>query len=670
MRKHLVKIIATFSISASAQSVGVVSSLPAPTDTTHLNEVLVTADKVTPSNSTTAPVHTLSAEKMNATGVNDIGDALRRLPGVNLRDYGGAGGMKTVSIRGLGSQHTGISYDGVPVSNVQSGQPDLARFSLDNVNGITLLIGDGDNIFETARLQSVGSSLNIATYDLPDLQSRRPNLCAKIKLGSFGLVNPSLRFAISNAENLGMSISGDFNHALNNYPFTLENGTEKTRVRRSNSDLTAGHIDWNGIWKPTTGSKLQAKFYWLDSSRHLPGPVIYYNTDSKEQLKESNLFGQLLYQASFGHKWKLKALAKYNFEKTRYWDENPIYPNGIKDNNYLQREEYGSVCGWYAPLKGLSISYALDYWHNSFQSNSDNDGRPYRNSLLQSVALKWKFSRVTAVARGLLSLIEDNNAHLSSALHTRRLSPYLGISVQPFEDQDWHIRASYKDIMRMPTFNELYFDHYGSINLQPENASQYNVGTSWSMRSESWLSNINITADGYLNFVTNKIVALPYNMFVWTMTNLGKVRTFGLDISADLEIRPHAGHSLILTGNYSYQRAATRTDPATADWNKQLPYTPLNSGAAALTWMNPWVNMYVNSTARSSSYSTTINVPSTRISGFGEFGFGFFRDFNFKNQSIQARVDIRNIFDKTYEIVARYPLPGRSIYFMIAYKLN
>lgn len=670
MRKHLVKIIATFSISASAQSVGVVSSLHSPADTTHLKEVLVVADKTPLTNSSTAPVHTLNANLMNLSGVNDIGDAMRRLPGVNLRDYGGAGGMKTVSIRGLGSQHTGISYDGVPVSNVQSGQPDLARFSLDNVTGITLQIGDGDNIFETARLQSVASSLDIATYDMPDLQNKRVNLFARIKVGSFGLVNPSVRFAISNGDNLGMSVSGDFNYALNNYPFTLTNGTEQTRVRRTNSDMTAGHVDWNGIWKPNSHSKIQAKLYWLDSSRHLPGPVIYYNTDSKEQLKESNIFGQILYQASFGDKWKLKALAKYNFEKTRYRDENTIYPNGIKDNDYLQREEYGSVCGWYEPLNGLSISYALDYWHNSFQSNSDNDGRPYRNSLLQSLALKCNVGRVTAVARGLLSLIEDNNAHLSSPLHARRLSPYLGISIQPLEDYDWHIRASYKDIMRMPTFNELYFDHYGSINLEPENATQYNVGTAWSMHSDSWFSNLNLTADGYLNFVTNKIVALPYNMFVWTMANLGKVRVFGLDISANLEVTPHAGHSLILTGNYSYQRAATRTDPSTADWNKQLPYTPLNSGAASLTWMNPWVNMYVNSTARSSSFSTAINVPSTRISGFGEFRIGFFRDFNFKNQSIQTRLDIHNIFDKTYEIVARYPLPGRSLCFSVSYKLN
>lgn len=670
MRKHLVKILLALSISASTQSVGAASSYASPKDTTHLDGVTVVADKLKQLNSSTAPVHLLSAERMALTGVTDISEALNRLPGVNLRDYGGAGGMKTVSIRGLGTQHTGISYDGVPLGDVQTGQTDLARFSLDNVAGITLNVGDGDNIFETARLQSVASSLNIATIQMPDLLSNRHTVFAKIRIGSFGLINPALRVSISNAHNLGMTLSGDFNHVTNNYPFTLVNGNETTRERRANSQMNTGHIDWNGIWKPTSRSSLQAKFYWLDSSRHLPGPVIYYNSDSNERLKETNLFGQLAYNTSFGDKWRLKALAKYNFAKTNYTDENKIYPGGIKDDNYLQREEYGSVCGAYSPIKNLSLSYAIDYWHNSLQSNSKTDSSPWRNSLLQALAVKWKFWRITAVARGLLSLIEDNNSELSEPLRTHRLSPYIGLSVKPLADYDWHIRASYKDIMRMPTFNELYFDHYGSINLKPEDATQYNFGTTWSLRRDSWLSSVDISADGYLNFVTNKIVAMPYNMFVWTMTNLGKVRVLGADVSVSVEAIPHEGHSILLTLNYSYQRACSRTDCNTADWNKQLPYTPLNSGAGALTWKNPWVNIYVNATARSATYPTTLNIESSRISGYAEFGIGCFRDFKFRNNEFQARVDIKNILDKTYEIVARYPLPGRSFSFSISYKLN
>lgn len=60
--------------------------------------------------------------------------------------------MKTVSIRGMGAQHTAVSYDGVTMSNVQSGQIDISRFSLDNVSMITLSIGQSDDTFQAEDL--------------------------------------------------------------------------------------------------------------------------------------------------------------------------------------------------------------------------------------------------------------------------------------------------------------------------------------------------------------------------------------------------------------------------------------------------------------------------------------------------------------------------------------
>ena len=69
-------------------------------------------------------------------GVVDMPGALRRMAGVNLRDYGGAGGLKTVSVRGLGAAHTIVTYDGLAVGDARQGQTDLSRFSLDNISAL------------------------------------------------------------------------------------------------------------------------------------------------------------------------------------------------------------------------------------------------------------------------------------------------------------------------------------------------------------------------------------------------------------------------------------------------------------------------------------------------------------------------------------------------------
>lgn len=659
MRKHTAIFILAYGITASAQNVEASSYTSYPDTVTPLTGIEVTAIKGDSPLTATAPVHTLNSIDFSRQGITDISEALRRIPGINLRDYGGAGGMKTVSVRGLGNQHTGVSIDGVPAGNVQGGQIDLSRISLNNISALTLSIADGDNIFECARLLSSSSNLDFSSVQFPSLSSRKPDISGKIKMGSFGLITPSFSAALSNARNFGMAVAGDFSHSVNNYPFSLKNGDIVTRERRTHSLSNISHAEWNGIWEFPNESVITGKLYFYNSRRQLPGPIVYYNSDSNQQLNETDLFAQFGSRINLSPKFTLKANAKFDFSRTHYSDKNDIYPNGELDNKYIQKEEYITGSLLYKPLKSLSMVYSIDFWHNSLRSNSKNTNSPLRNSLLQSFSVKWSHGCMTAVARGLFSFITDKSQDTESSIVTR-FSPSLGLTIRPIPDKNWRMRLSFKDVIRMPTFSELYFDHYGSINLKPERAYQFNIGTTYGKRFESWLSEIEIMADSYMNMLRNKIVAVPYNLFVWTMTNLGRVKIIGTDVSLNTTFSPSSSQNLILSINYSYQRAVSVTDRSYADWNKQLPYTPLNSGGASLSWLNPYVNFVIHATGCSARYSTTLNIPSSRIAGFIDSGIGLFRSFLFRSFELETRIDIDNIFDKTYELVARYPMPGRN----------
>ena len=94
-------------------------------------------------------------------GVQDLSEAVKRFSGVTVQDYGGIGGLKTVSVRSLGAKHTAVCYDGVTVTDAQSGQVDISRFSLDNVDMISLSIGQADDIFQTARMYASAGALSI-----------------------------------------------------------------------------------------------------------------------------------------------------------------------------------------------------------------------------------------------------------------------------------------------------------------------------------------------------------------------------------------------------------------------------------------------------------------------------------------------------------------------------
>ena len=121
--------------------------------TEHLQEVKVNARQHRILTST-SPLQLLDKGDMLRLGVTDMADALHRMPGINLRDYGGAGGMKTVAVRGFGAGHTGVSYDGVLLSECQGGEIDVSRYSLDQVQTLRLTIGDNDDIFISARQAS------------------------------------------------------------------------------------------------------------------------------------------------------------------------------------------------------------------------------------------------------------------------------------------------------------------------------------------------------------------------------------------------------------------------------------------------------------------------------------------------------------------------------------
>ena len=84
------------------------------------------------------PVQTLAGEELRRLSSNSVADALRYFSGVQVKDYGGVGGIKTVNIRSMGTNHTGVVYDGVALGNAQNGQIDLGQFSLDNMEALSL----------------------------------------------------------------------------------------------------------------------------------------------------------------------------------------------------------------------------------------------------------------------------------------------------------------------------------------------------------------------------------------------------------------------------------------------------------------------------------------------------------------------------------------------------
>ena len=260
------------------------------------------------------------------------------------------------------------------------------------------------------------------------------------------------------------------------------------------------------------------------------------------------------------------------------------------------------------------------------------------------------------MGRLLYSLYLNDAKDGEGSNNMRRLSPSLSLSYAL--TPQLRLRASYKDIFRAPTFNENYFFHYGNKDLKAEDTQQLNAGVTYTT-TESKRTELTATADLYYNKVKEMIQGVPYNMFVWTCINIGKVEVLGID--ATVRAAHHIGHhTLTATANYSLQQARNRTTPESPYYNNQIAYTPLHSGAASIGWENPWVNAVVSGYGVSERWASNEHLDGTRIDGYGELSATLWRQFQIRKTRFEVRADVKNLLDKQYEIVRSYPMPGRQ----------
>ncbi|MBR5183991.1 MAG: TonB-dependent receptor, partial [Bacteroidales bacterium] len=533
-----------------------------------------------------APLQVIEKDDFSRLGIKELHEAVKTFSGVQIKDYGGIGGVKTVSVRSLGTQHTAVSYDGVTISNAQSGQIDIGRFNLDNVELVTLSIGQTDDIFQSARMFASAGVLNIKTSEPLFDEGKNFNAGGAMRVSSFATYNPAVYYNQKVGEKWSFAVNADWLVSDGEYPYTLVNSNTVTEHTRENSDVDTKRVEANIYGDLAGGGKLVFKGNWMSSQRGLPGSVIYYNTDATERLWDEAGFVQAHYRKSYG-KWDLQGQIKCNYSWNKYTNTGEQFHNGVRTDYFTQKEYYGSISARYNVTKGLSAVISQDVFRSSLDASYENCLYPRRNTSLTAVAAKFTNGRVNATASLLYTYITEDIRTGKAAADRKRLSPAASISYKPFKGENLRIRASYQDIFRTPTFNDLYYDRVGNAALNPEIARQMNVGITWRKGLQKVLDEISLQADFFYNRVEDKIVGLP-TLFVWRMLNMGEVDIKGADINLGTSMWLARDLRMELQGNYSYQKAIDVSDPQSKNYRHQIPYTPLHSGSMQLSLISGW----------------------------------------------------------------------------------
>ncbi len=642
---------------------GQLSAQAQPDTTRTLQEARVTVQRTPKALQAATPTRKIDSTALLRQGISDIADALRRLPGTNVRDYGGAGGLKTVSVRGLGAGHTAVFFDGLPVNDVQHGQVNLRPFHTDRLYALELQPGEADALLCPVRALSAATlrlTGRTATPTPPGLHGE-----AALRCGSFGSAGTDVQLRHALGAQTDIYAGGSFDYARNDYPFRLRNGSLETREQRKNSRLQDWTAETGLSHRCGADGRLDAKIFLTRTRQHLPGMVLLYTDAGDERQQEENYFGQLHYEQGFGP-WQVLAAGKFNHQALHYQDYSAQYPGGALRQDYRSREYYGTAGVSRRLGRGWEAATALDLGTATLSTNLTGNPKADRTMYLQALSLRYARRRGEVTFRGLFHRYRDRcEAQRVDQVH-RKLTGTASAAYSPLRRPTRHgttllsLRVAAKQHFRMPTFSEAYYYHYGATKLKPERTLQFSGGCLLEVAPTAWWPALTLSLDAYGGTVRDRIVSIPRSLYLWQTENFGKVRTRGAEAALSASFRPARRHKLALTAQYSLQRVTDRSDPAGNAYGKQNAYAPLHSGAAAATYENPWLNGSVHLTAASERWSTNDHAATTRLPGYWETGLGLWRTFRTASGHFTVRGDLLNMLDRQYEVVRRYPMPGRS----------
>ena len=596
-------------------------------------------------------------ERLNALSV---AAALHQFSGLQIKDYGGIGGIKTINVRSMGSQHTGIFYDGLPLGNAQNGQIDLGQLSLDNIESIQVYQGQRSALFQTASDYAHAGTVYLRTRTPIFKSGESHHFRGKAQYGSSDLLRLSGLWEqkLGTRQTLSLHVEGltasghyPFRYRRLNYDGSVAYDTTATRQNGDIQSFTAevnltGQVE-QGHWK--------VKGYTYQSHRGIPGAIVNNVWRRGERQSDHNTFFQGLWQQDWTPRYSTRLQGKYAHYGTHYVNRDTT--QYMADHRFHQQEALLSLTQIWECAEWCSVSASYDYKYNWLDANLPLFTTTHRHQHLAAVAAVAQYQSLRAQVSLLQTWSNDQRqGHRKVVLpFYRGSSPALFLHWQT----STHIalQAFAKKSFRLPTFNDLYYTDMGNAQLRPESAVQYDFGVQY---SHLWTSgmDLQLRADIYHNQVKDKIIAYPKGQQVrWTMLNLGKVDINGFDLQLEYSAPLSPSCQAHLSAQYTWQEAIDVTSASDSYYRDQIPYIPHHSGSlsAGLDLGQHWALTY-SFTYVGERYSQQENIRYNHLQPW------YTSDMNlmFHWGRYKAVAEVLNLLDQQYDVIANYPMPGRN----------
>jgi vitamin B12 transporter len=605
----------------------------------------------------------ISREDIEIMQPDDLGELLKKLPGVNVKSYGGLGGLKTVSIRGLGGQHTNFVVDGFSQTQTQTGQVNMGQIQLDNVESIVVQRGGASELIVPVSAQLSGNAIILESF-----QSSPPKIPLQqktsSKFGSFGQIEQHYVGKTGGKKIFG-GIFIKYRQANGSYPYRYMNYQTEISGIRQNNDYTDISGGLNFRYSPHKNHQINFYFQHMQIEQGVPGAVVLYNDFAKQRLNTTNT------QIKADYKGKVKSI-NYRLYYSSMTDSlfylDPSYLNAIGElrASYRNRTHDFGVNLGASVTKRLHLNAGIQEIYSKLRSAESLTATPERFHLYSFAKATYSATKWTAIAQAGLQHISESNKDGEKAPDKTRFNPYLEFRYH--FTKKIALITFYRNSFRPPNFNELYYNNTGNTDLKPEDANQVSMTASWSIIDKSKIY-FGIQAGGYYHQIKNMILSIPTkNLFVWSIQNIGINEVIGADIIGSFSWSFGKNWSTQLTTNYTFQQSLDLSDKNSPSYGHQVAYNPLHTINADISINFKDLGIRLSSFHCSERYTLNQNISANKIDGFSTLDLSIFNRFKLDNHNtIRLQLTVKNISNESYAFIRSYVMPGRHLLFTFTY---
>jgi vitamin B12 transporter len=513
-----------------------------------VDPVVITANKVdTPVSQTGAAVTVIPGGDFQTFQYTSIGDALRTVPGVDVRQSGSFGKTTAVSIRGANPSQVQVLVDGIRVKSPTLGEAELVDIAPDLIERIEVVRGPQSTLYGA---DAMGGVINIIT-----------------KKGQGKIIQGSIESQVGNYGTWVSRGTGYGQWSILDYSFAGSYAESNGQFKNDNADQAAlsGRI---GLTLPYDSS-LAFVARWNRTDTDLPvkfvccGPLpIEPFIDRNAQQQSETLILSLEGKTRPVPWWESRArISRYQNAQGFQDPVDPGYDFDIAQKSQInvERREAEWINSFFVGPWSTS-TVGLEYRHEEGDNKGVFKDATHTKSFFFEQQLRL-FDRIflTGGVR-----IDDNSAF---GTHT---SPR-GSAAFAIKETGTRIRGSAGSGFRAPTLNELFFPGFSNPDLQPETSFSWDVGVDQTF----WRERIRLGLTVFYNKFDNLIRFVPIDTFPFVAAvNVARARAAGVEVTGEADLLKN----LVASVNYTY------TDSEDLSTNRWLPREPQHRWNIGVTW--------------------------------------------------------------------------------------